>query len=349
MSADARHGLLVASTYPPERCGVAAYAAQSVRALREQGETVAVLTWGEGTGDIRLPHWPRGRRCLALLPHLSAAPRALLHYMPAFYIDDSGRVGQLLSRLALWRVFRACPRLEVLVHEQSWYPDPGELSVPGRVLWRLERRMWQAAARLTFHNAAAVATCRSRFRIEVPHAQIVAHGRDFAPSYTGDRTAARAELGVEADGLLLVSPGFVTPYKGYETALEALAMVPRLPCRYVVVGSLHPRAGEADLGYLSFLRERAAADPRVEVREEYVDDAAFDRWIRAADAVLLPYRSSTSSSVLARCRLLGTPALVSKAAGLRAEMGPGDRCAGGPAELAAALEALASGVAGRTG
>lgn len=329
--------ILLVTTFPPERCGVGAYAAQTARALREKGDTVRVLTWGEGEGDIRLPYWPRGRRILEVLRHCRPTERVVLQYMPGFYIDAASRWSQVQSRLAMTRFFRSAPNLEVIVHEQPWYPAHETLGAAGRLLWRLERRQWLAAKDLCFHNEAAVATYRERFQVSGANARLVSHGRDFVPTYRGNRESAQRELRLDSERAIFASVGFITPYKGYEMVLDALAAIPALDCEYHIVGSLHPQASGDDVEYLQQLQQQASGDPRVKFHIEYVDDAAFDRWMCAAHAVLLPYRSSTSSSVLARCHLLGTPAIASRASGLHAELSAADQAVSDAAELAQAL------------
>ena len=47
-----------------------------------------------------------------------------------------------------------------------------------------------------------------------------------------------------------------------------------------------------------------------------MSDGEFDRWVAAADWVILPYRRSWSSGVLARAHALGTPAIVAATGGL---------------------------------
>ncbi len=320
-------GTLLISTFPPEQCGVAAYAAQQVDALRAQGVPVKVLTWGEGRGDLVLPTAPTGLGALAMVPHARQAERVILHYMPSFYERPHSRIEQVLTRVAMGRLFRLLPHLQVIVHEQSWYPPFSEMSVPGRLLWWLERRQWMAARDLCFHNEAAIDLHRRRFRLPGDNARLIRHGEAFRPYFDGDRDAARRELGLAAERLIFLSVGFITPYKGYETVIGALANLPDFDCEYHIVGTLHPKSGQADADYLESLVRQASSDVRVRFVREFIDDRAFDRWIRAADAVLLPYRSSTSSSVLARCRLLGTRAIVSSAAGLAAELGPRDTVA----------------------
>lgn len=327
----------VVSSYPPERCGVASFTAQAVRRLRDAGESVRVLTWGAGDGDFRLDGPPVGGAVLRFLPQCRGADRVILHYLPDFYLDLGGPAGQVRSRLALRRFLRAAPAVEVFMHDPPWYPSLEELSWRGRLLWRLDQWQFAAASRIVFHNQVAVDIFRKRFRLPAARLSIAAHGSDFEPNYRGSRETARVELGIAAARTVFVSPGFISPRKGYELAIEALSHAPELDCDYVIVGSPHPKAGAADEAYVRSLQESSAADPRVRLRVEFVDDASFDRWLLAADAVLIPSRFASSSSVLARAHLMGVPAVTTDEPGLVAEHLPGDRSIANAGELAAVL------------
>ena len=58
--------------------------------------------------------------------------------------------------------------------------------------------------------------------------------------------------------------------------------------------------------------------------ERFVPDADFDLWLTAADRVVLPYRRSWSSGVLARAQALRTPAVVAAQGGLAEQAGKDD-------------------------
>ena len=58
--------------------------------------------------------------------------------------------------------------------------------------------------------------------------------------------------------------------------------------------------------------------------EGFVADADFDLWLVGADRVVLPYRRSWSSGVLARAQALGTPAIVTAEGGLGEQAGKDD-------------------------
>lgn len=324
---------------------MATFTAQAVRSLREQGETVRVLTWGAGEADLKLAAPPRGLGVNQFLRYRKTADRMIFHYMPGFFFGES-RLEQLQARLGLIRLFRSVPSLEVMVHEQPWYPPVSQLSLPGRVLWNLDRMQWRAARELMFHNENAIRVFRERYQLPGDNARVLPHGCHFRPNFEGSRADARRVLGLSPERLIFASVGFISERKGYELAIEALAKVPGLDCEYYIVGSPHPASGASDEEYLRRIQAQAAPDPRVRFVLDYVDDVAFDCWTIAADTILIPSRAASSSSVLARCRLLGTPAITTRQPGLLEELGPADRAISDADELAAALATCRVGAAG---
>ena len=133
------------------------------------------------------------------------------------------------------------------------------------------------------------------------------------------REDARARLGLPQDALILASFGHINPYKRVEAVLRAVkALRAGWPdVRYLLVGSISPSYDvRAAIG-------RAGLDDSVTVTG-YVDRAAFEDYVAAADICLNlrhPTAGETSASLL---RLLGAgkPTLVS-ASGSFAELPPG--------------------------
>ncbi len=121
------------------------------------------------------------------------------------------------------------------------------------------------------------------------------------------RAAARGLLDIPRDDPVFVCPGFIHPDKGFDRAVAAFRDG-GIQGRLYIVGSVKD-AIPANVAHLRLLRQLVAATPGVELVERFVDDAEFDAWIAAADAVLLPYRRSWSSGVLARAQALGTPVI----------------------------------------
>ena len=155
------------------------------------------------------------------------------------------------------------------------------------------------------------------------------------------REAARQRLGIEgSDGPVFLSAGFLQPSKGFDRAVEALAASRTNGARLYIVGSVREES-PATQAYLLELRERCAGVPGATLVERYVGDEEFDLWLAAADWLVLPYRRSWSSGVLARAHALGTPAIVARVGGLPEQAGKNDVVFDDDDELTQALEAAA--------
>ncbi|MEO7913462.1 MAG: glycosyltransferase, partial [Roseiflexaceae bacterium] len=133
------------------------------------------------------------------------------------------------------------------------------------------------------------------------------------------RAAARMRLGLPPSALILASFGHINPYKRVEAALRAVKALraSRPDVRYLLVGSISPNYD------LRAAIARAGLEDSVTVTG-YVDRAAFEDYVAAADICLNlrhPTAGETSASLL---RLLGAgkPTLVS-ASGSFAELPPG--------------------------
>jgi glycosyltransferase involved in cell wall biosynthesis len=159
-----------------------------------------------------------------------------------------------------------------------------------------------------------------------------------------DRATARAALGLAINEVVLVSLGFLHPNKGFDRAIRAFAELPSGAARLFVVGSLW-RDDSMRRGYVDELRALAQRTPGVELRDAYLTDEDFDRWIVASDALVLPYREGWSSNVMERGLLYERPVIMSRVGGMAEQGGdrPGVTLVGNDAELRGALQHVIGG------
>ena len=125
----------------------------------------------------------------------------------------------------------------------------------------------------------------ARYRI-VPHPVYSMFGE------TLDRRAARSQLGITADRVLLFF-GYIRKYKGLRTLLEAMALLPEsFGVQLLVVGEFYEDARP----YRELIASRGL-DSRVRLVPEYVPNERVNAYFSAADAVVLPYLSGTQSGI----------------------------------------------------
>ena len=315
--------VVVVSSYPPRRCGIGAYARTQVEALRWEGHRVLVVSPPDGGGDVRVPFF--GGRPFREATRLGGgADRIVVHFQPALYYRPRAPLSKIATSLALLRLCRRRPQTEIVVHEADvprwWRPDE-----------RLLRAAFAAAPLLRFHTDRERRAFERTYRVR-PRAELVPHSEGVRVSGPTGRAEARRRLGLPDEERVLVSPGFLHPGKGVDRAVAAF----RGPGRLYVVGSVKDATTE-NLAYARRLRSLAGGAPGVELVERFVDDEEFDAWIAAADAVVLPYRRSWSSGVLARAQSIGIPTVVTDVGGLAEQASDRDIVVRGDEELAAAL------------
>ncbi|HEX2025700.1 MAG TPA: glycosyltransferase [Actinomycetota bacterium] len=319
--------VVVVSSYPPRHCGIGAYAAVQVERLRAEGHEVVVVSPPDGEGDVRVPFF--GGRPFREAERISRrGDRVLVHFQPALYYRPRAPVSKVATSLRLWRLCRR-RGTEILVHEADrpirWRPD-----------YALLRRAFAAAPTLLFHTARERDRLEEWYRVHT-RSRLVDHREGIRPVARPNRAEARHALGLPEDETVFVSPGFLHPDKGYERAMHALGGAGRL----FVVGSVKDRA-PANLAYAERLRRLAAETAGVELVERYLGEEELDRWVAAADAVVLPYRRSWSSGALARAQALGVPAIVTDVGGLAEQAGRNDVVVRDDRALAEALRRVSA-------
>jgi glycosyltransferase involved in cell wall biosynthesis len=130
------------------------------------------------------------------------------------------------------------------------------------------------------------------------------------------RASARAALGL--DGEVVLFFGYVRAYKGLDTLLTAWPAVrARRPATLVVAGEFY----EDEAPYRK-LAEAAGASVRLLSR--YIPDPEVEALFKAADVVVLPYRSATQSGVTHVAYALGVPVITTDVGGLAETVIPGE-------------------------
>ena len=313
--------ILMVTPYPPIRDGIASYAVQAVKGLRAEGHDVEVLSPGPSAAHHHLDLvGPRG--ALALAKRVGNYDKLIVQFHPDFFypVPSTARDRVEVS-LALLAAFRRAGEVEVVVHEIDY--RHGKLSMDGLV----HRLLWSSVDRIVVHTENERRTFARAFGVSPSKIRLTEHGVRFLPRTFYDRVRARTSLGIPQDTFTFLSIGFIQPHKGFDRAVRAFAGLGARGCRLDIVGSVRVD----DPGYVAYSNELgvlARATDGVELHDGYVSDELFDRWIVAADVVVLPYRSIWSSGVLERAALYDRPIIATAVGGL-----PEQAAAGRPVTL----------------
>jgi len=178
---------------------------------------------------------------------------------------------------------------------------------------RAARRLARGMDRVIVHSEATRRRVTDHLGLAPERVTVV----PLAP-YAPDRPIARAEarraLGIPVDGPVALFFGQFRPYKGFDALLEAWPRVrASLPeARLVAAG---PAGGAAEARLQADVRARGLA-PSVDLRIGHVGAAEHDALFAAADVVVLPYRDTDDSGVLAAARGHGRAVVATTVGGL---------------------------------
>lgn len=225
-----------------------------------------------------------------------------------------------------------------VVMEWHEVQDTGETRIPGvvRYVRAAMRVLLRRVDAHVVHSNYDLELLQQAFGLDPATVTVVPHG-----PYDHVASPAAREQAPDSPFEILYF-GIIRPYKGVEDLVEAFNRLPE-----EVVSQLRLTiVGETWEGWTAPL-EAVAASPvrdRIRVVNRYVTDAEVQRHFAEADAVVLPYRRSSSSGPLHIAMSAGLPLVVTSVGGLVEAAGDYEGATFVPPQdpdaLAAALKAL---------
>lgn len=362
--------LAFVSPLPPERTGIADYAAQLLPALTEHFEIELVLCQEQ----------------LALPPQLAALPRRSVEWFArhgAGYDHILYQFGNSPFHSHMFDLLRQHPGVvvlhdfflsSVLVYEQmsGLLPDAWRAALAAHGYGALQAGLVGGAeaaeaAKQTYPGNLAVLRDASHVIVHSEHARDLArqwYGAGAADNWSvvplpraappvqdgAARAAARAALGIRPGAYLVCSFGFIAPTKLTHELVQAWRDSPLHAdpdCELVLVGANHGSAYGLEL--TAMLAGDANPGRRIRIAG-WTDEADYQRYLQAADAAVQlrsVSRGETSAAVL-DCMNHGLPTIVNANGSMAALP---DDCvlklpdAFAPGALSAALHALHGDIA----
>jgi len=148
--------------------------------------------------------------------------------------------------------------------------------------------------------------------------EVVPHG-NYCEAYPNDisQSAARKELGLEADPTVLSFFGYIRPYKNVPRLIDVFRSLPSESgkIRLVVSGSVYSEALEQQV------RSHARSDSRIALHLEYISDEYVQVFFNAADVIVLPYRDILTSGTAVLAMSFSRPVIAPKIGTIRDVVG----------------------------
>lgn len=285
--------LAVIGNYPPRQCGIATFTADMVKSLRAADPGISIdICAMVRESDPSPPGvlWPvlesdrQSHTDAGLAIEASAVDLVWLQHEFGIFGGDSGEwVIDLLEPIAA--------PLVVTLHTVLAEPNPAQ----ERVL------AWFAAhaSRLVVMSRTAERLLCARSDIDPARVVVIEHGAPDRPF--GNAAVMKQRLGLP-DGPMLLTFGLLSPGKGIETAIRALAkVVPDHPdAYYVIAGATHPnlvaREGEAYRDGLAQLAASLGVSQHIRWENRYLTTEDLIDLIEAADIYLTPYTGPGQST-----------------------------------------------------
>lgn len=162
---------------------------------------------------------------------------------------------------------------------------------------------------LVVHSAAD----EERARALLPRARLLRLFHQVYDQYLAfdrGRGSARSALGYGESERVILFFGLVRPYKGVEDLVEAFREMPG-DCKLLLAGECYSGAEP-----IRKALEGTGIAPRARWDERFIPDAEVWAYFRAADLVVLPYRSATQSGVAQIAVSFGRPMVLTRTGGL---------------------------------
>ena len=250
--------------------------------------------------EVRLAPGPRR---ITLLPVTAAwlgagrPPVIHLHWTHRYLGRGEGWRARLADArfLAELRVLRAL-RVRVVWTVHNLGGHEGRRSAREMAV---HQRLVRASDAVICHCQAARAAVTEAYQLtaaETPRLHVIAHG-NYIGAYPDDidRAAARARLDLPDVSRVLLFLGQLRAYKGVEELIGCVRAMDAPDLRLVVAGRPVGATIETDL------RAAAAGDPRISLQLRAIPDDEMQLYLRACDAVVLPFRDvlTSGSAILA--------------------------------------------------
>lgn len=176
---------------------------------------------------------------------------------------------------------------------------------------RLERWYWSGVLRrvdaVIHPSAASQAAVEATYPAlaRLPHAVVrIGHFHGTYPDHLS-RDEARAAFGVPEAAAVVTFLGLVRPYKNVPHLIHTVRALPPERRAVLLVG------GEPlDASIAAEIERAAAGDPRVRLTLRHVPDDDVQRFLRAADLVVLPFSDITNSGSALLALSFDRPVLV---------------------------------------
>ncbi len=288
------------SSYPPMECGIATYSAYLIDSLRKKGVDVYVVSHMGASGNQVFPAFNEtDLDDKAYTVALRFTPD-IVHIQHEFGLYGPYWGVNILPVIVKFRLIG----VPVVTTVHTVY-DPPERN--HRVLIE---NILANSDRIIVHQDYQLDTLRRCFPEHLGQKiEVIPHGARLVEPVT----RAKAKLGLPENRKVILLIGYFRPSKHFELIIDQLPKILReYPDALLVLAGKIRNREYSD--YRNILFERIRRSPVKEhicVILGQLAQETFDTILSAADVVVLPYKISSQSGILAHCMAFGRPVITS--------------------------------------
>jgi glycosyltransferase involved in cell wall biosynthesis len=201
-------------------------------------------------------------------------------------------------------------RIALTAHNANIAARDSHDSSLNRLTLRIQYRL---AHHIFVHTDECKRTICGEFGVRRKAVTVIPYGINNAvPQTAMDSRAARTRLGIDPNDKCVLFFGAIAPYKGLDLLAEAFVEIAERDPAYRLVIAGKPKGGCEQ--YVEDIRRALAAhltSGRVQARIDYVPDEEAEVYFKAADVLVLPYRSIFQSGILFFAYSFGLPVIAS--------------------------------------
>jgi len=287
--------IIIISTYIPQKCGIATYSNDlyksliktttnhtiNIIAVTENGsykypsEVVATINKESKENYIYQANFINNNYDICILQHEFGIFGGL----------SGEHIIELTSRLCIPLLTNFHTTLDNPTKKQSYIIDA----------------LHKASGTITVMTESAIKLMKKQFNIKDEKMKLIHHG---VPIFDIDQKKAKTKLNLPTSKILILSFGFLSKGKGFETAIDAIAKISDLNFLYIILGSTHPNIIKKDgEEYREFLHQRISnlrVDNKILMINKFADNKELKLYLAACDIYITPYpnKNQTSSGTL---------------------------------------------------
>jgi D-inositol-3-phosphate glycosyltransferase len=228
----------------------------------------------------------------------------------------------LLDRTLLNLFYKLCKKKIVFTaHNIDAAARDGKQSLANRLSLRFQ---YYVVDHIVVHTERMKSELIAEYDVKESKISVIPHGiMSVVPNTDLDRVRARERLNLGVSIKVILFFGLITPYKGLEYLISALAKLCQMDKNFILVIAGRVKECQEYWNEICLSIERLNLKKNVVIHLGHVPDASVETFFKSADVLVMPYRSIFQSGVLFLGYHFGLPTIATDVGSLREELIPG--------------------------